>query len=209
MTKPKTSTTAAAAPATVPVATPLKAVQGGHPGQPLPHVGGGASAKTTTAPPPPAQAPNNAQHKAHHKKPSHAGGTHKPVMGHSVVAPPETHHNYENEHAAAHPAKHLSHAHTKDQNGLADGKTHLMAHTFEWKQGGGVVKVTGTFDNWTGSVVMKKVPGNQGRFESIVDLDRTQKVLFKFIVDGQWKCIDGIETEYDQSGNLNNVLRPI
>ena len=35
------------------------------------------------------------------------------------------------------------------------------------------------------------------------------KQLFKFIVDGEWKCIDEFKAEYDQSGNLNNVLPPV
>ncbi|KAG0322493.1 hypothetical protein BGZ97_006063 [Linnemannia gamsii] len=82
----------------------------------------------------------------------------------------------------------------------------LVAHTFQWKNGGGVVKVTGTFDNWEESIVLKKVRGNQDQSEIIIDLDRTQKTLFKFIVDGQWKCTDEFPTEYDSVGNLNNVL---
>ncbi|KAF9095872.1 hypothetical protein BGX29_008848 [Mortierella sp. GBA35] len=82
----------------------------------------------------------------------------------------------------------------------------LEAAPFQWKNGGSVVKVTGTFDNWAESIVLKKVPGNQDQSEIIVDLDRSQKTLFKFIVDGEWKCTDEYSTEYDSIGNLNNVL---
>lgn len=85
-------------------------------------------------------------------------------------------------------------------------KRALIAHTFQWKNGGGVVKVTGTFDNWGESIVLKKVRGNQDHSEILIDLDRSQKTLFKFIVDGQWKCTDEYPTEYDSIGNLNNVL---
>ncbi|KAG0292340.1 hypothetical protein BGZ96_004300 [Linnemannia gamsii] len=81
-----------------------------------------------------------------------------------------------------------------------------VAHTFQWKSGGGIVKVTGTFDNWEESIVLKKVRGHQDHSEIVVDLDRTQKTLFKFIVDGQWRCTDEFPTEYDSVGNLNNVL---
>ncbi|OAQ35732.1 carbohydrate-binding module family 48 protein [Linnemannia elongata AG-77] len=85
-------------------------------------------------------------------------------------------------------------------------KRAFVAHTFQWKNGGGVVKITGTFDNWGESIVLKKVRGNQDQSEIVIDLDRSQKTLFKFVVDGQWKCTDEYPTEYDSIGNLNNVL---
>ncbi|KAK3841463.1 MAG: hypothetical protein J3R72DRAFT_491361 [Linnemannia gamsii] len=85
-------------------------------------------------------------------------------------------------------------------------KRALVAHTFRWRSGGGVVKVTGSFDNWGESIVLKKVPYIQDQSEIVLDLDRTQKTLFKFIVDGQWRCTDEFPTEYDSIGNLNNVL---
>ncbi|KAF9545580.1 hypothetical protein EC957_010665 [Mortierella hygrophila] len=85
-------------------------------------------------------------------------------------------------------------------------KRALVAHTFLWKNGGDVVKVTGTFDNWGESIVLKRVQGNQDQSEIAIDLDRSQKNLFKFIVDGQWRCSDEFPTEYDNIGNLNNVL---
>ncbi|KAG0272898.1 hypothetical protein BGZ95_011303 [Linnemannia exigua] len=81
-----------------------------------------------------------------------------------------------------------------------------VAHTFRWRNGGGVVKVTGSFNNWEESIVLKKVPYFKDQSEIIIDLDRTQKTLFKFIVDGQWMCTDEFPTEYDSIGNLNNVL---
>ncbi|KAF9912068.1 hypothetical protein EC991_001014 [Linnemannia zychae] len=88
-------------------------------------------------------------------------------------------------------------------------KRAFVAHTFQWKNGGGVVKVTGSFDNWEESIVLKKVPGNQDKSEIVIDLDRTKKTLFKFIVDGQWRCTDEYPTESDSIGNINNVLAPL
>ncbi|KAG9062402.1 hypothetical protein KI688_005317 [Linnemannia hyalina] len=85
-------------------------------------------------------------------------------------------------------------------------KRALVAHTFLWKNGGDVVKITGTFDNWGESIVLKKVQGNPDQSKVAIDLDRSQKNLFKFIVDGQWRCSDEFPTEYDNIGNLNNVL---
>ncbi|KAF9136009.1 hypothetical protein BGW39_009061 [Mortierella sp. 14UC] len=94
----------------------------------------------------------------------------------------------------------------KEAVAVANPELVLVAHTFQWKNGGGVVKVTGSFDNWEESIVLKKVPGDQDKSEIVVNLDRTQKTLFKFIVDGQWRCTDEFPTEYDSTGNLNNVL---
>ncbi|KAG0272767.1 hypothetical protein BGZ95_011453 [Linnemannia exigua] len=78
---------------------------------------------------------------------------------------------------------------------------------FHWKHGGEIVKVTGTFDDWKESIVLKKVPSTRDEFFALVDLDRTQPIQFKFVVDGVWRCSTEFETEYDYSGNLNNILR--
>ncbi|KAG0262985.1 hypothetical protein BG011_009483 [Mortierella polycephala] len=82
------------------------------------------------------------------------------------------------------------------------------AHKFVWDHGGSIVKVTGTFDNWEKPLVLTQSPDNQDHFEITVDLDRSQKILFKFVVDGQWRCADELPTEYDSAGNQNNVLPP-
>ncbi|KAF8947015.1 hypothetical protein BGZ47_010545 [Haplosporangium gracile] len=108
--------------------------------------------------------------------------------------------------AAPTPAKKETVAHSKPVDLPQPPKRVLVAHTFQWKNGGDVVKVTGTFDNWEESIVLEKARGNQDQSEIMVNLDRTQKTLFKFIVDGQWKCTDEFPTEYDSNGNLNNVL---
>ncbi|KAF9182382.1 hypothetical protein BGZ51_001488 [Haplosporangium sp. Z 767] len=84
-----------------------------------------------------------------------------------------------------------------------------VAHKFVWDHGGNIVKVTGTFDNWKQTIVLLQSPDNQDHFEITVDLDRSQKILFKFVVDDQWRCTNEIPTEYDGAGNQNNVLLPI
>ncbi|KAF9150361.1 hypothetical protein BG015_007828 [Linnemannia schmuckeri] len=108
--------------------------------------------------------------------------------------------------AASVPTKKETVAQSKPADLPQPSKRALVAHTFQWKNGGDVVKVTGTFDNWEESIVLEKIRGNLDQSEIVVDLDRTQKTLFKFIVDGQWKCTDEFLTEYDSNGNLNNVL---
>ncbi|KAF8937701.1 hypothetical protein BGZ58_002296 [Dissophora ornata] len=85
----------------------------------------------------------------------------------------------------------------------------FAAHRFEWKNGGNTVKLTGNFDNWEETIEMNRSPDNQGQFWVTLDLDRSKKNFFKFIVDGQWRCTDEFGTEYDGIGNLNNVLPPI
>ncbi|KAF9351262.1 hypothetical protein BGX26_010704 [Mortierella sp. AD094] len=78
--------------------------------------------------------------------------------------------------------------------------------TFKWTQGGRVVVVTGTFDNWEKSITLSRSHENKDNFEASVNVPRTQKILFKFVVDGQWMCSDSYATECDEQGNLNNVL---
>ncbi|CAO3566263.1 unnamed protein product [Mortierella alpina] len=82
----------------------------------------------------------------------------------------------------------------------------VLPQKFHWKHGGEVVKVTGTFDDWKETIHLRKVPSTRDEFAAIVDLDRTKHIHFKFVVDGVWRCSTEFATEYDCSGNLNNVL---
>ncbi|KAF9952359.1 hypothetical protein BGZ72_006334 [Mortierella alpina] len=82
----------------------------------------------------------------------------------------------------------------------------VLPQKFHWKHGGEVVKVTGTFDDWKETVHLRKVPSTRDEFAAIVDLDRTKHIQFKFVVDGVWRCSTEFATEYDCSGNVNNVL---
>ncbi|KAF9276421.1 hypothetical protein BGZ68_010026 [Mortierella alpina] len=82
-----------------------------------------------------------------------------------------------------------------------------VPHRFQWGKGGENVIVTGTFDDWQQSIKLKRTFGDH--FEAIVDLDRSKKILFKFVVDGHWQCSDEFATESDHSGNQNNILPPI
>ncbi|KAG0199090.1 hypothetical protein BGX28_007565 [Mortierella sp. GBA30] len=94
-----------------------------------------------------------------------------------------------------------------DEAPKSEATPEYVAHKFEWSQGGANVKVTGSFDNWQQSVEMKRAFNHQ--FEAIVDLDRSKKILFKFVVDGQWRCTDELATEFDENGNQNNILPAI
>ncbi|KAL2916249.1 GTP-binding protein [Polyrhizophydium stewartii] len=68
------------------------------------------------------------------------------------------------------------------------------------------VVVTGNFDKWerTGLAIKS---GSDGGFHALVDLPRdTTKLVFKFIVDGVWRCSPDYPTEPDDQGNINNYL---
>lgn len=54
---------------------------------------------------------------------------------------------------------------------------------------------------------MTKEPST-GYFSATVRLDPTQKWLFKFVVDGVWRCSLEFPTETDPLYNVNNVLYP-
>ncbi|KAF8965989.1 Beta subunit 1 of SnRK1 [Entomortierella lignicola] len=85
----------------------------------------------------------------------------------------------------------------KIQNSLS------LPQMFIWSHGGNFVKVTGSFDSWQGTLELRKI-GDE--FTGAVDLDRRQAIQFKFIVDGAWRCSDDYPMDYDNSGNMNNVL---
>lgn len=67
------------------------------------------------------------------------------------------------------------------------------------------VVLTGTFDNWSGSLPLVKT--SSGDFEITLPLKQEDddKVLFKFIVDGNWTTSKDYET-FNDAGNENNVL---
>ncbi|KAI9574999.1 immunoglobulin E-set, partial [Boletus coccyginus] len=66
------------------------------------------------------------------------------------------------------------------------------------------VIASGTFDQWSSSIHLVK--GDTG-FSGTVKVPWGQKVAYKFIVDGRWRCRDDLPQEDDGHGNMNNVLR--
>ncbi|KAF9415390.1 hypothetical protein BGZ94_000111 [Podila epigama] len=81
-----------------------------------------------------------------------------------------------------------------------------VPHKFIWTHGATSVKVTGTFDNWQASTELQQ---KGDIFEASVVLDRTKTITFKFVVDGHWVCAPDLETEFDHSGNQNNILNAL
>jgi len=63
------------------------------------------------------------------------------------------------------------------------------------------VIVTGTFDQWSGSIRLTRKPDG---FETPVLIPWKDKIAYKFIVDGRWVTNDAEPTEID-NGFVNNV----
>ena len=57
-----------------------------------------------------------------------------------------------------------------------------------WAHPGKQVYITGTFDNWSLSVPMRRATIDGEEFEATVPVDRSARVEFKFVVDGVWRC---------------------
>jgi hypothetical protein len=80
-------------------------------------------------------------------------------------------------------------------------------YEFVWPHPAGEVIVTGTFDEWRGSVKLQRDNENEN-FSVSVDLGNAEKVLYKYIVNGNWTVNFDGKREYDHNGNENNVLYP-
>ncbi|KAH8670799.1 hypothetical protein BX600DRAFT_509547 [Xylariales sp. PMI_506] len=82
----------------------------------------------------------------------------------------------------------------------------MGSFVFKWEHPASEVYVTGTFDNWTKSEKLDKVGEH---FEKDVTLkDASQKIYYKFVVDGNWVTDHTAPKEADEEGNENNVLTP-
>ncbi|KAG2735143.1 hypothetical protein G9P44_001357 [Scheffersomyces stipitis] len=67
------------------------------------------------------------------------------------------------------------------------------------------VILTGTFDDWSKSLYLVKQA--DGSFELTVPLPKTsEKLLYKYVVDGDWVVSKTQKISKDDSGNENNVL---
>ncbi|KAI1006726.1 hypothetical protein K3495_g1493 [Podosphaera aphanis] len=80
----------------------------------------------------------------------------------------------------------------------------MGSFVFKWEHPADEVYVTGTFDDWSKSERLDKTEVN---FAKRVMLPNTsQKIYYKFVVDGNWITDHTAPQEEDESGNVNNVL---
>lgn len=87
---------------------------------------------------------------------------------------------------------------------------HTANFTFTWPAGPKDVIVTGTFDDWRGSIPLVKL--SSGSFEISVPFtepseDEDDTIYFKFIVDGDWTVSDEYAKISDGCGFENNYIR--
>lgn len=86
--------------------------------------------------------------------------------------------------------------------------TQPVNFTFRWPSGPEDVILTGTFDEWKGSLPLVKT--SSGDFEITMPLKQMSgeedKFYFKFIVDGDWTVSDEYEKESDGCGFENNFI---
>lgn len=82
----------------------------------------------------------------------------------------------------------------------------MGSFVFTWTHPASEVYVTGTFDNWSKS---ERLDLTGDVFSKNVLLpSATEKIYYKFVVDGNWVTDHTAPQENDDSGNLNNILTP-
>ncbi|CAJ2503014.1 Uu.00g104080.m01.CDS01 [Anthostomella pinea] len=82
----------------------------------------------------------------------------------------------------------------------------MGSFVFKWDHPATEVYVTGTFDGWKKTEKLEKVGDH---FEKNVTVpDASEKIFYKFVVDGDWVTDHTAPKEADESGNENNVLTP-
>lgn len=82
----------------------------------------------------------------------------------------------------------------------------LPQFTFKWPKGPEAVILTGTFDDWKGTLPMVKDPSGAFEITLPVTFDSpSSKFYFKFIVDGQWLPSKDYKVNIDK-GVENNFI---
>eukprot|EP01096_Ripella_sp_DP13-Kostka_P012952 TRINITY_DN5522_c1_g1_i2.p1 TRINITY_DN5522_c1_g1~~TRINITY_DN5522_c1_g1_i2.p1 ORF type:complete len:313 (-),score=140.46 TRINITY_DN5522_c1_g1_i2:97-1035(-) len=85
-----------------------------------------------------------------------------------------------------------------------DRASRVRSVTFTWRHGGSVVKIAGSFNDWTEYIAMPKVSSNPSYHQITLHIPPGAQ-QYKFIVDGEWMCdSDSIVVVEPISGYLNN-----
>ncbi|GAA6033575.1 hypothetical protein JCM8097_001462 [Rhodosporidiobolus ruineniae] len=77
--------------------------------------------------------------------------------------------------------------------------------TLEWQGEAQSVIFTGSFDSWSSSLPLTR--SNGGNWTATRQSEFGEKVVYKFVVDGQWRTSSTAPIEWDASGNENNVCQ--
>lgn len=81
---------------------------------------------------------------------------------------------------------------------------YIVRVTFVWSHGGEKVEISGSMIGWDNREVLHRV--EDGRFMLDMDVVGPAKVIYKFIVDGEWRHDPNAPTEVMACGTINNVL---
>jgi hypothetical protein len=80
-------------------------------------------------------------------------------------------------------------------------------HEFIWNYGGNEIFIYGNWDDWKSGIPLK--PRMSGVGHSVkIKLDPGKIWVFKYVVDGEWRCALELPLSKDDHGNVNNVLYP-
>ncbi|KAK5734930.1 Cruciform DNA binding protein [Elasticomyces elasticus] len=80
----------------------------------------------------------------------------------------------------------------------------MSSYTFRWDHPAEEVFVTGDFDNWAKTEKLEK--SGSGHEKTVHFSKDHDKILYKFVADGNWSHDHTAKTETDHEGNVNNVL---
>ncbi|KAH6719690.1 hypothetical protein BKA61DRAFT_667610 [Leptodontidium sp. MPI-SDFR-AT-0119] len=87
--------------------------------------------------------------------------------------------------------------------GEGSGNSQMVPFIFEWEHPATEVFVTGTFDDWFKTILLDEV-GDVFAKEILLPLS-TEKIYYKFVVDGYWTLNANAAMESDNAGNLNII----
>ncbi len=90
----------------------------------------------------------------------------------------------------------------KDDDKEKENVEEKIPTTFQWKEGGNTVYVTGSFCGWQQFFIMAK--NEDGNFSLTLPLPKGI-IQYKFKVDEQWKYSNDFPTIED-GGNINNII---
>jgi hypothetical protein len=94
--------------------------------------------------------------------------------------------------------------HISNGVGAVNSSVSYYPALFRWTHGGKVIKLAGSFNDWTEYIPLNDV--GDGVFEVILDLPEGVH-QYKFIVDGEWRCdVDAPLLVESLSGYKNNYL---
>ena len=78
----------------------------------------------------------------------------------------------------------------------------MHAHVLRWRSSGDNVCVAGTFSNWVPLSMVK----TDSEWSIFLKLKSWQVYQAKFVVDGEWKLANDMETVKDEWGIMNNMF---